>query len=78
MRGADRSGRVGRLPRERAAAARSELTKLIQLRADALASRTPSVRDERYVLAVIAKQKHRVRRTRPSTHNTRRRLQRCT
>ena len=46
--------------REVAAAARRELGRLIQVKGEALASNTASIRDERYVLQVLAKQKHRV------------------
>ena len=40
--------------REIAAAARRELGRIIQLKADSLATNTASVRDDRYVLQVLA------------------------
>ena len=46
--------------REVSAAARRELSRLVQLKADALASTAPSVRDDRYVLQVRAKRRHEV------------------
>ena len=46
--------------REVAKAARQECSRLISLRGDALAARSASVRDDRFVLQVLAKQKHRV------------------
>lgn len=46
--------------KELATAARKELGRLIQLKGDSLAARAASIRDDRYVLQVLAKQKHRV------------------
>ena len=46
--------------REVATAARRELGRLIQLKSEALASTAASIRDDRFVLQVQAKQKHRV------------------
>ena len=46
--------------REIATAARRELGRIIQLKSDALASRSASMRDDRYVLQVLTKQKHKV------------------
>ena len=46
--------------KELAAAARKELGRLIQIKGDALAAKAASMRDDRYVLQVLAKQKHRV------------------
>lgn len=46
--------------REVATAARRELGRLIQLKESALAAKSASIRDNRYVLQVLAKQRHQV------------------
>jgi DNA mismatch repair protein MutS2 len=46
--------------RELASATRRELGKLIQAKSDALAASSASMREDRFVLQVLAKQKHRV------------------
>lgn len=53
-------GEIRFAQREVAKAARTELGRLIQLKGEALATRSASLRDDRFVLQVLAKQKHRV------------------
>eukprot|EP00967_Tisochrysis_lutea_P109100 scaffold169524_cov30-Tisochrysis_lutea.AAC.2 len=53
-------GEVRFAMRELAAAIRKTLSEIVSKRGDCLANRTPTRRGERYVLQVVAKQKHRV------------------